>query len=237
MNIPDGIETIQTIRDKTDTVMLSFSGGKDAVAAWLRMREHFPNIIPYYMYTVPDLEFIDKGMKWYEEYFGTRIIRVPQPSLLGRLNTHTFQSPERVNWFVNSGIEFAKFDRDEIRDMIAEHLKLTPEQHWTGTGVTAHDNIARRMMAHRHGAINHKRKIFYPIIDYTRTRIYDELKKHKIKLPDEYAFLGRSFDGIALEYIHGIRKHYPNDYERLREYYPMMEVEFKRYEFRKQRGL
>lgn len=235
MNIPSGEATIKEIAALTDTVMLSFSGGKDAIAAWLRLKPYFKKIVPYYMFTVPNLAFIETGLRYYEDFFNTKIYRVPQPGLNARINTFTYASPEFKNFLIKYDILMPEFSRDDIRDMLAEFLGLKEQAYWTATGVSAHDNIARRMMAHKHGAINRKRKVFYPLIDYKKLDVVAALHDAKIKLPYEYTFLGRSFDGIAFEYIYGVRQEFPEDYKKLLEVYPMLEVEFKRFEFREKR--
>lgn len=55
-NWPDPIETMQA---QTNAVLLSFSMGKDSIAAWLAIRDKFERIEPYYLYLIPGLEFID----------------------------------------------------------------------------------------------------------------------------------------------------------------------------------
>jgi hypothetical protein len=41
------------------TCILSFSCGKDAIAAWLELKRYFDNIVPVYMNLVPGLEFVE----------------------------------------------------------------------------------------------------------------------------------------------------------------------------------
>ena len=48
-----------------DTAILAFSTGKDSIAAWLQMRRYFKRIIPYYCYSVPGLEFVEKSLCYY----------------------------------------------------------------------------------------------------------------------------------------------------------------------------
>ena len=40
--------------------LLAFSTGKDSIVAWLKLRRYFRKIVPYYLYCVPNLEFIEK---------------------------------------------------------------------------------------------------------------------------------------------------------------------------------
>ena len=48
-----GMDVIRTIQDETDTVLMSFSRGKDSIAAWLTIRPYFKRIVPYHLWGVP----------------------------------------------------------------------------------------------------------------------------------------------------------------------------------------
>ena len=71
---------IERIAETTDTVILSFSAGKDSIAAWLAIRPYFKRIVPYFLYIVPDLEFVEQSVRYYEDFFETRIYRMPHTS-------------------------------------------------------------------------------------------------------------------------------------------------------------
>lgn len=91
-----GPETIDFVRGRQAETLLAFSTGKDAIAAWLALREKFDAVHPYYLYLVPGLEFVEESLDYYERFFGTKIVRLPHPSLHRWLNSFTFQPPERV---------------------------------------------------------------------------------------------------------------------------------------------
>ena len=90
---PDSRATCAQIATISPTVLLAFSRGKDSVAAWLLMREYFTEIVPYFMYRVPDLSFEEDSLRYYEDYFGVKIMRLPHPSLWRMLRNNVFQSP------------------------------------------------------------------------------------------------------------------------------------------------
>ena len=72
-------EIIRYVRERTPDghVLLSFSGGKDAWATWLGIRDHFEpeKITPFYYYLVPGLEFIEEYLEYAEKVLGTHIIQ------------------------------------------------------------------------------------------------------------------------------------------------------------------
>ena len=74
-------EMCEQMAAECDTAILAFSTGKDSIAAWLQMRKYFKRIIPYYCYTVPGLTFVEESLKYYEDFFGTHICRLPHRSL------------------------------------------------------------------------------------------------------------------------------------------------------------
>jgi hypothetical protein len=49
-----------------ERALLSFSAGKDALAAALALREHYEEVVPFYMYLVPGLPFVEESLDYYE---------------------------------------------------------------------------------------------------------------------------------------------------------------------------
>jgi hypothetical protein len=65
-----------------DRALLSFSAGKDALAAALALREHYEEVVPFYMYLVPGVTFVEESLDYYErKLFGRPVLRVPHPEL------------------------------------------------------------------------------------------------------------------------------------------------------------
>lgn len=222
-----GEQVIQRVQQETDTVMLAFSGGKDSIAAWLAVRPHFARVIPFYMYLIPDLKFIEKGLRYFEDYFGTHIMRVPHPSLYRMLNNLVFQAPQ--NCAVIEAAMLPDFDYDTVTDIIRKELKL-PKSMMIATGVRAADSPHRRAAINKYGPINWKRRNFYPVWDMVKDELIALLQQHSIKLPDEYRHFNRSFDGLDYRFLKPIKEHYPDDYQTILEWFPLADLELFRYE-------
>jgi hypothetical protein len=84
----------------------------------------------------------------------------------------------------------------------------------------------------RHGPINRKRRTWFPIYDWSNQRTFDEIQASGIKLPPDYHLWGRSLDGFHHRFLAALREFYPDDFERIKAVFPLIEVEFKRLEFR-----
>lgn len=226
MTQPTGSQTIATIRAKTDTILLAFSGGKDAIAAWLECRKHFPRVIPFYMYLVPDLEFINRSLAYYEDWFGTRIVRLPHPSLYRMLHRCVFQAPE--NQAVIRAAHLPEFDYSDVyRILREEHSAPTA---YCASGVRSADSPYRMIALKRYGPINHTKMQFYPIWDWNKARLIEEITAAGVKLPVDYRLFGRSFDGIDYRFLEPISRAYPRDYARILEYFPLAGLEIMRRE-------
>jgi hypothetical protein len=225
---PTSEEIIREIRKETDTVLLAFSAGKDSIAAWLAIREHF-KVIPFYRYSIPGLGFVERSLKYYEEFFGTHIIRIQHPSLTRWLNNFVFTPPERCG--VIEELDFPEFNYDDQRDILCEDLKLPPNQRWIANGTRATDSLQRRTHFKCHGAINRNGRVFYPIWDWNSEGMMQEFKRSGVAMPVDYQLFGRSFDGIDFRFLNPIKDHFPEDYATILKWFPLAELEIKRFEY------
>ena len=211
-------QVIAQIRSVTPDTLLAFSCGKDSIASWLAIRDQFDTVVPFYMYLIPgNLSFIEESLQYYEDFFDTKIVRMPHDSLYRMLNGMTFQPPERLRFMQR--LDLQEPNREDTAYAVAYDNDLDPDEVFTAIGVRQNDSIQRRLAIQKHGAIN------------TNQRLIDEIKKAGVKLPVDYNLFGRSFDGLDLRFIYQIKKHYPLDYQKILEWFPMVEVEIYRYEF------
>lgn len=223
--ILSGEQVIATVREQTDTILLAFSCGKDSIGAWLECRRHFRRIVPFYMYTVPGLEFVERALAYYEDWFGERIYRVPHPSLYRMLNALVFQPPERCEAIESMG--FIEIDYTYWHGELRSQLGLGPEC-YTASGVRAVDSPQRMIAMKRHGAINHKKRQFFPVWDWRKDRLLTEIRDAGVKLPPDYRMFGRSFDGVDYRFLAPIKEHYPRDYARILDWFPLADAEIER---------
>lgn len=222
------IDACKEILKKTDTVLLSFSLGKDSVAAWVELKKYFKRIIPYYLYLIPDLSFVETSIRYYEEFFDSPILRLPHPSFYRMLKNMVFQPPERCNHI--ESFRFPQLSYDKINGWIREQNGLN-EYSYCATGIRMADSPFRRMAINKHGPINHSKKTFYPIYDWNKEKLIDALKESKIRLPIDYAIFGRSFDGIDYRFIQPIKDNFPEDFKKILFWFPLADLEIKRREY------
>lgn len=211
------------------TAILSFSRGKDSIAAWLKMRRFFPRIIPVFMYGIPGLEFVDRSLRYYEDFFGCHIIRLPHPSLYRKLGYLLQQAPENCDFLEQ--LRLPQYDYDAIFAM-AKWIAGVPQHTYTAVGVRATDSLNRWASIKQFGAANEKRATFFPIYDYKKDDLIDAITTARIKLPIDYKWFGRTFDGTDWRFLAPMSRYAPRDYARVLEWFPLAELELKRIEYR-----
>ena len=220
-------EIIRQVRaDYGPRTLLAFSRGKDAIASWLAIRDHFEEVVPYHLYLVPGLEFVEESLAYYERFFGCKIHNLPHPQLYKWLNAFTFQSPEHAS--VIAGASLPKFEYLDIVEMLGAQVGI--DNPMAASGVRAADSPMRRIQFSTHGAISAGRRHYYPVWDWGIDRLIAEMNRAGAKLPLDYDLFGRSFDGLDLRFILPLRNQRPADYRRILEWFPLVELEIYRFE-------
>lgn len=226
---PRNRELFERIGPPGTPVLLAFSRGKDSIAAWLHLQAYF-TVVPFYMYLVPGLSFVDESIAYYESFFGTRIFRVPAPAFHYWLNSFTFQAPERRPIIRRMGLPNHTYA--DCERVILEDVGLSPAT-WRATGIRMHDSPARRAQVKRYGPIIENNRKFYPIWHYRREDIARSIAHSRIKLPVDYMLWGRTFDGLDFRFISVLKEVYPADYQRIKAFFPLVDVDAWRYRYQR----
>ena len=222
-----GLQTIEAVRARQSKTLLAFSTGKDAVATWLAIRDHFEEVIPYYLYLVPGLEFVEESISYYEKFFGQKIIQLPHPSLHRWLNNYIFQPPERCAVIEQAALP--NFDYTDVQRILVKQLGLQKDM-LVADGVRAADSPMRRIAISTHGTISYKQFRYHPVWDWKSADLVACFRKHNVKLTIDYQLFGRSFDGLDLRFLLPLKKHRPRDYQKILEWFPLAELEIFRWE-------
>ena len=222
-----GLDTIKRIAEETDTVLMSFSRGKDSLIAWLAIRPYFKNIIPYHLWLVPGLSFVDESLRYYEDFFQTKIISLPHPSFWRMINGFIWQPQERLLTIEAAGIP--NYDYDQLNQVLIKQNNL-PKNTFVCSGVRAADSPMRRSAINQYGSINWKRRYFYPVWDVNKAGLINAITTSGVQLPVDYELFGRSFDGVDYRFLTPLREHLPDDFQKVLDWFPLARLEIMRYE-------
>ena len=211
-----------------DTAILAFSTGKDSIAAWLQLRKYFKRVVPYYCYFVPGLAFVEESLKYYEDFFGCHIYRLPHRSFFRFMINYVDQPPRRVNVIENADLANDETWNDSTIGEVIRKCAGLSDGAYVATGVRMADSPLRRIGIKTHGAINHNAKRFYPVYDWKKEDLIREFDDAGVKLPVDYRMFGRTFDGLDYRFLEPLRRWYPEDYARLLDWYPFADLEIAR---------
>lgn len=218
----------KAIAEAGPKLLLSFSGGKDSIAAWLRLREDGRfQITPYYLYWVPGFSWVEDMLAYYEDFFGQHIIRLPHPYFYEMLGKAAFQPPERIATL--NAVDPVQFDYADVDDLIARKLGLGAP--FCAIGMRAADNLERRRMILQQGSLGVKRRrYFYPIWEYKIADVIRIIQKYQVKVSPEYVMWGHTPVSLNYDYMRPLLDHYPEDYELVRQWFPLIDLQLFRYE-------
>ena len=215
--------------------LLAFSRGKDSIAAWLELRESglFSEIVPFHLDGCPGMSFVEESLQYFEDWFQAKIIRLPHISFYRQLGTCLFQPPERIRIIRELGFDqCTRFTYNDVRCWLAEDLGWDVKTTWTATGVRVADSPRRRIHITRSRARNFKQGQFYPCFDMLIADVRAIIARYGIKLPPDYEMFGRSFDGLDYRFAGPLQKHRPEDFERLRFWFPLVDLEILRHDMK-----
>ncbi len=209
-------------------VLLGFSRGKDSIGAALALREHFDEVVPFYMTKLPGISMVKESLAYYERHlFKRKIHVVPHPAFFKMLQGSVFQ--DYNGFHIISQIPFPRWTFEDVRRYICK-LEGLSDATFTTTGVRSADSLARWTAMSRHGPITVSRHTFHPIWDWKKARLLEEITKSGLKLPVDYLIWGRTFDGIGARFMIPLRDNFPDDYKIACAWFPHIPTDILRWE-------
>lgn len=209
-------DPIKTQSKVTDSVIVGFSGGKDSIVTLDLCFRYFKNVKPFFMYLVPDLEFQERQLRWYEEKYDTEIIRLPHFEMSNALKYGAFRD-------IDYSVDLVK-----MNDVYA-HLRQQTGIHWIAAGERAKDSIVRNAMIKNSGSIDYKRGRFYPVAYWSKKEILEYIKFKKLYLSPEQKQMGFSFRGLTGKELSIVQELYPDDYKKILKVFPFAGAAVERY--------
>ena len=199
----------------SDSVLVGFSGGKDSAACLDLCFRYFKNVKPYFMYLVPGLEFQERTLAYYEDRYKTEFLRVPHFMLSDFLRYGTYRMPD--------------LDVPMIKTVeLYNYLREISGFYWIAAGERVSDSIVRRAMIKQSSSVDVKRGRFYPLAYWNVNHVRSYNKQRRLPLSLENKVMGHSFRSLMYEDLKDIKEHFPNDYDRIKSMFPLVDVELKR---------
>lgn len=223
----EAIERAKQQHGVTD-VAIYFSGGKDSVAALDVCYRHFGpgHVAAIFMYLVPGLRFQEQYLTYIQRLYSRPgcpplvVHRIPYAEHLALLfRANKFRHPTAA----------AKVQRIPYRAIDAYVRKLTGWT-WIANGERACESVQRNAMIRHCNAIDEGRGRFWPLAFWSDRMVLSYLRQRKIALAPEYSVMGlkRSFASLFGYPLKKIREHYPDDFEKICEMFPLARAQLLR---------
>jgi hypothetical protein len=228
MEWPTGKALADRIKDisGTDKIMLGFSRGKDAIGAAIELKKYF-DVVPVFYDGCPGLQFVADSLAYYERaLFKRKIHVVPHPNFFRKLQHWAFQ--DYHGFFVINQIPFPRWTHDDVHKWVIDKEGL-PSTTFIATGVRAADSVTRRTAIAKHGPITLSKRTVHFIWDWNKERLISEMQAANVKLPIDYLLWGRTFDGIDARFMIPLKRELPEDFERVKRWFPLVEADMIRY--------
>lgn len=211
-------DPIKTMANITNSVLVGFSGGKDSAACLDLCFRYFDNVQPFFMYLVPDLEFQERTIRYYEKRYNKEIIRVPHFMLADFLRYGTYRMPD--------------LDVPVVKTVdLYNYLREMTDIYWICAGERIADSVVRRAMIKESSSIDTKRGRFYPIAYWNSKQVRAYNKQRRLPLSLENAALEHSFRSLMPNEVAHVRAAFPDDYARIKEMFPLVDASIKKGEF------
>jgi phosphoadenosine phosphosulfate reductase len=216
-NLYHGIQAAAAI---TDRVLAFFSGGKDSVCTLDLCASHFKAVQPVFMQLGPLLSFQQAMLLWAEDKYGVEVLTLPHPMLAEWLRYGIFRANQ-------------DFDVPLIGFLdVYTYARIQSGIWWIAAGERIADSIVRRAMIKGDGgSVNPKRGRFYPLAEWEKADVLAYIRQRRLKVAPEASVLGFSFRSLMPSDMAAIKKHYPHDYSRLKEWFPFLDVSVAKHEF------
>lgn len=214
--------SIETAAAITDRVLVSFSGGKDSVVTLDLCMKHFKHVEGFFMYQVHGLSFQEAIIRYYEDKYSIPIHRIPHFELSQWLRYGAFR-----NYDFSCPIVSVKETYDYIRDNTGIW--------WIAAGERISDSVWRRAIIKSSGTIDEKRGRFYPIAEWGKDAVRAYIRQRKLRVGAESEKLGFSFRSFAPKDLIAIRDNFPADYAKIKEWFPLVDVNILQYQMKAER--
>lgn len=208
---------IMKISSVTDRAVLFHSAsGKDSIALLDLMAPLFKEIVCVYMYTVKDMQHINKYIAWAQNrYANVRFVQIPHYA---------------VFTYIKSGYLGCKQDITQklyTLEGLTDAIRKRYEIEWAFFGFKQSDGMNRRIMLRTYDdeAVNYKTKKCYPLSPYKNADVLHYIEERGLIRPEDYGEKTRSTgcDVSDINYLLWLERNWPQDLKRLYAMYPMAE--------------
>ena len=227
MDVSNTLNSIKTLSEKTDRVVLFHSAaGKDSIALLNMMSPYFKEIQCVFMYMVKDLEHINRYIRWAEnKYPNAKFIQTPH---------YAYYNNKKLGMYGTDQIKYAEWNVSKINEKIQEQTGIS----WCVMGFKKNDSLNRRLMLNTYPdeMTSEKGKKLYPLSNWNNKQVLAYIQKERLIQPISYGQANARSSGTDIEdiaFLLWCRENYPNDLKKVIAEFPDCERQLWEYDYNK----
>lgn len=240
---PEGTEQsrllCEEVSRRSDGICIfAFSRGKDALGAWIWLRQFFHTIHVFHAAPIPHLSFVDRSLAYYEKEFQTKIHRFFDGESSMGLSLLWWQTPDKLESVRSLNRE--AYGLEEMAEVLRK--KFDCPQAYMAMAMSMNDNMFRRMNLKKldengnltyQGAFKNGFNTFYPTFDWTIDKTLEAISKNGLCLPDDYLLEPRNLSLLNAKNIERFMELFPEDVPRAEAMFPLIKSIWARQQFRR----
>jgi phosphoadenosine phosphosulfate reductase len=214
-------DQLKKLAETHDEILVSFSGGKDSLVVADLCCKTFKRVVGFFMYLVPGIEVAEKQVREAAARWGMPVLYYPH--WIGyRYLREGFFCP---NWFkIADDIPDAKLY--DIYDWVMQDTGIS----LIAMGAKRADSLwrSRNLALVKKGRF--AEAVVSPLENWNKFDVLAYLKANNIPRPDSSTGNATGI-GLGAESVIWLYENYPEDYQRLKFYFPFIEAMIKRKEW------
>ncbi len=213
--IKEAHEEMARLAKMHQEVLVAFSGGKDSLVVLDLACRHFKRVVPFFMFLVPGLRCQEEKMRIVRERWGLEVLNYPHFLLF-----KAFAFGLYCNRTVMTSTGMPDFGLTDIYKAVISDTGIR----FIVNGSKETDSLWRRQKYFKFMTFEN---VIYPIKTWRKHDVLSYLKMNNIPLPSSSGHQSTGID-LSTPSLLWLHDKYPDDFERLRNYFPYIGAVVKR---------
>jgi phosphoadenosine phosphosulfate reductase len=208
--ILEALATLKKAREGSDSIIVSYSGGKDSLIVADMCVRTFPRTELFIMEFVPGLEVVAKQIRLAKERWGKTVHSYPHWNAIAAVRNATYCAGSWKN------DDLPEIGLQDIYRIVRADLGID----LIACGFKKSDGIWRNRQLQKPGVM---RNVVTPILGFQKADVLGYLRAHRIPLPDA---AGGDANGIGFAHktILWLHDYHPEDFKRFCAVFPYAEA-------------
>lgn len=214
------IKELQRVAGQYEHVLVAFSGGKDSLVCLDLACRVFKKVTGFFLYLVPGLDFLERRLADASRKYNIEILQYPSPMLFRFFKNRTYcdihqSCASKIKEFGTTDLYKAIVYQTGIKRIIAGNKEV--------------DSTALKNRFF--DSYNLADFVLYPLKKWRKADVINYCKIYKILPPDESVKNVNSGIDLSTKRLLWLHDSFPQDFERLCEYFPYAGAVVKRREW------